>query len=74
MFKKVRDTFFKSLKVFVVKVCFSYAAVVFKSSNCSNKYNCLWFKTLKTALDIDKFLCTKVSTETSLCNYIISNL
>ena len=72
MFQKVRETFFKSLKVLVVQVSFCNAAIVFQSTNSCNNNNSVWFQTCHTAFDVKEFLSTKVSAEASLCNCVIS--
>ena len=74
MFQQVRKTFLQSLQVLLVQVCLRNAAVVFQSTNSSYDNNCVRFQTCHTALDIQEFLCTKVSTETSLCDGVISKI
>ena len=72
MFQKVRKSFLQSLQVLLVQVSLRNAAVVFQSTNSSYDNNCAGFQTCHTAFDIQEFLCTKVCTETSLCDGIVS--
>ena len=74
MFQKVRETFLKSLKVLIVKISLCNTTIVFQCTNSRNDNNCTWMKICHTALDVKEFLCTKISTKTSLCNCIISKL
>ena len=74
MFQKVWKTFLKSLKVLIVKISLRNAAIVFQCTDSSNDNNCIWFQTSHTAFDIKEFLGTKVSTESSLCDGVISKL
>ena len=74
MFQQVRKTFFQSFQIFFGHVCFRHAAVVFQSFDRSYDDNCVWLKFSKTAFDIQEFLSTQVSAETSLCYYIIAKV
>ena len=74
MFQQVRKTFLQSLQVLIVQVCFCNAAVVLQSTHGSYDHDCVRFQSCHTALDVQEFLCTQVSAETSLGHSIVGKL
>ena len=72
MTKQVRNALFKRFNVLLVKICFSNASVVLKSTNSCHQNNSRWSKTSSSTFDVQELLGTKVCTKTSLGNNIIS--
>ena len=72
MLKKVRETLFECLKVFFIKICLGDATMVFQRANRCHNNNSIRLKTRKAALDVEKFLCAKVSAKACLGYTIVT--
>ena len=74
MLQKVWKTFLQSFQVLIVQVSLWNAAIIFQCTYGSYDHYCVWLQTCHTAFDVQEFLCTKVSTKTSLCDGVIRKL
>ena len=72
MFVKVRYTIHKSLHIRFLNLFLIYTAMHLKSSGCNHNNSKFRLYASFTTLYIIELLCTKVSTESSFCNDIIT--